>query len=84
VYDEILVIFAGTRGYLDRVPVGRVQEWEKKFLTFIRDQKPEIRKSIENEKDLSDNIIQQIDSAIKEFNAQHDFIRIEDEAGVLV
>jgi F-type H+-transporting ATPase subunit alpha len=84
VYDEILVIFAGTRGYLDRVPVGRVQEWEKKFLTFIRDQKPEIRKAIEAEKDLSDNIVQQIDSAIKEFNAQHDFIRIEDEAGVLV
>jgi F-type H+-transporting ATPase subunit alpha len=84
VFDEVLVIFAGTRGYLDRVPVGRVQEWEKKFLTFIRDQKPEIRKAIESEKDLSDNIVQQIDSAIKEFNAQHDFIRIEDEAGVLV
>jgi F-type H+-transporting ATPase subunit alpha len=84
VVDEVLVIFAGTRGHLDRVPVGRVQEWEKKFLTFVRDQKSEIRKTITSEKDLSDATIQQIEAAIKEFNAQHDFIRMEDEAGVLV
>nr|MBA3481007.1 F0F1 ATP synthase subunit alpha [Pirellulales bacterium] len=84
VVDEVLVIFAGTRGYLDQVPVNRVQEWEKKFLQFARDQKAEIRKAIETEKDLSDSTIQQIDAAIKEFNAQHDFIRVEDEAGVLV
>jgi F-type H+/Na+-transporting ATPase subunit alpha len=84
VVDEVLVIFAGTRGYLDQVPVGRVQEWEKTFLQFIRDQKSEIRTTIETEKDLTDATIQQIDAAIKEFNAQHDFIRVEDEAGVVV
>jgi F-type H+-transporting ATPase subunit alpha len=73
VVDQILVIFAGTRGYLDRVPVNRVQEWEKLFLTFMRDQKPEIRKAIREKKDLSDDIVEQIKGALGEFNAQHSF-----------
>jgi len=84
VVDEVLVIYAGTRGHLDRVPVPRVQEWEQKFLTFMRDQKPEIRKAIDETKDLSDETIQQIEAAIKEFNAQHDFVRVEEQAAVLV
>ena len=43
VIDQVLVIFAGTRGYLDKVPVERVQDWEEKFLTFMSDQKSEVR-----------------------------------------
>jgi F-type H+-transporting ATPase subunit alpha len=84
VVDEVLVIFAGTRGHLDRVPVNRVQEWEDKFLTFMRDQKPEVRKAINETKDLSDDSIRQIEASIAEFNAQHDFIRKEEAAAVLV
>jgi F-type H+-transporting ATPase subunit alpha len=80
VVDEVLVIYAGTRGHLDRVPVNRVQQWEKAFLTFMRDQKGEIRKTINDTKDLSDDTIQQIESAIREFNAQHDFVKAEDES----
>jgi F-type H+-transporting ATPase subunit alpha len=84
VVDEVLVIFAGTRGHLDRVPVNRVQEWEEKFLTFMRDQKSEVRKAINDTKDLNEDIIRQIESSIAEFNAQHDFVREEEEAAVLV
>jgi F-type H+-transporting ATPase subunit alpha len=74
VVDEVLVIYAGTRGHLDRVPVNRVQEWEKKFLTFMKDQHPEIGKAIKDSKDLSDDTISKIESAIGAFNAQHDFV----------
>jgi F-type H+-transporting ATPase subunit alpha len=80
VVDQILIIFAGTRGYLDRVPVNRVQEWEKLFLTFIRDQKPEIRKAIREQKDLTDAIVDQIKGALGEFAAQHTFAAAEEEA----
>ncbi|HYO24985.1 MAG TPA: F0F1 ATP synthase subunit alpha [Lacipirellulaceae bacterium] len=79
VFDEILVIFAGTRGHLDRVPVGRVQEWEKAFLTFIRDQKPEIRNTLRDKKDLTDELTAQIESAIKEFEKQHNFAMTEEQ-----
>jgi F-type H+-transporting ATPase subunit alpha len=83
VIDEVLVIYAGTRGHLDRVPVARVQEWEQKFLTFMHDQHPEIRKAIDDTKDLSDDTIAKIESAIKAFNAQHNFIEEEEAVAVM-
>jgi F-type H+-transporting ATPase subunit alpha len=82
VVDEVLVIYAGTRGHLDKVPVNRVQEWEKTFLTFMADQKPEVRNVIAESKDLSDDTIQQIEASIKEFNTQHDFVVVDEEAAI--
>ncbi len=80
VVDEVLVIYAGTRGHLDKVAVNRVQEWEKTFLTFMKDQKPEIRQAIADSNDLSDDTTQQIEAALKEFNSQHDFVVVDEEA----
>ncbi len=70
VVDQVLVIFAGTRGFLDKIPVERVQEWEEKFLTFMSDQKPEIRDELADKKDLDDNLTDKIKSAIEEFGTQ--------------
>jgi F-type H+-transporting ATPase subunit alpha len=70
VTDEVLMIFAGTRGHLDDVPLTRVAEWERDFLTFMRDQKPAIRKKIVETKDLDDAAMNELTAAIKEFKAQ--------------
>ncbi|MDO4582827.1 MAG: F0F1 ATP synthase subunit alpha [Planctomycetia bacterium] len=35
VTDQVLSIYAATRGYLDKVPVSRVQEYEAKMLEYI-------------------------------------------------
>ncbi|HKD38617.1 MAG TPA: F0F1 ATP synthase subunit alpha, partial [Pirellulales bacterium] len=70
VTDEVLMIFAGTRGHLDDVPLPRVAEWEKDFLTFMRDQKPAIRKKIVETKDLDDAAMSELTAAIGEFKAQ--------------
>jgi F-type H+-transporting ATPase subunit alpha len=70
VIDQVLVIFAGTRGYLDKLPVDRVLEWEGKFLTFMSDQKAEVRKELADKKDLDDALIAKIRASIDEFNAQ--------------
>ncbi len=79
VVDEVLVIFAGTRGHLDRVPVNRVQEWEKAFLTFMKDQKSEVRKAIRDKQDLTDDIAKMIESSLKEFASQHKFAMSEEQ-----
>ncbi len=70
VVDQVLVIFAGTRGFLDDIPVDRVQEWEQKFLTFMTDQKPEIRDELADKKDLDDELTEKIKAAIEEFGTQ--------------
>jgi len=71
VIDQVLIIFAGTRGFLDKVPVTQVGDWEKKFLTFIRDQKPEIRQKIQDDQDLDEATIGALTAAIGEFQKQY-------------
>ncbi|MEX0586069.1 MAG: F0F1 ATP synthase subunit alpha, partial [Pirellulales bacterium] len=70
VYDEIFSIYAGTRGHLDKIPVHRVAEWEKGFLVFMRDQKPEIRRKLEASQDMEEATSQLLEAAIKEYQAQ--------------
>jgi F-type H+-transporting ATPase subunit alpha len=71
VVDQVLSIFAGNQGHLDDVPRTEVAQWEKGFLTFMRDQKPEIRNRIAETKDLDDASMQAINQAIKEYKAQY-------------
>src|SRR5207302_8697 len=33
VIDQVMIIFAGARGYLDKVPAKQVAAWEQQFLT---------------------------------------------------
>ncbi|MEL6586670.1 MAG: F0F1 ATP synthase subunit alpha, partial [Pseudomonadota bacterium] len=40
--EIVCVIFAGTNGYLDDVPVGDVGKWEAGLLAFLRTQKKDI------------------------------------------
>jgi F-type H+-transporting ATPase subunit alpha len=71
VADQVLILFAATRGHLDDVPVAEVQSWEKKFLTFMRDQKPEIRDTLIDTQELGDDLSEQITAAISEFKTQY-------------
>jgi F-type H+-transporting ATPase subunit alpha len=70
VIDQVMVIYAGTRGYLDQVARNEVLVWEKAFLTFIKDQKPEVRKKIEDTKDLDADAEKALVAAINEFKLQ--------------
>ena len=38
--DQVMSIFAGTRGYLDKVPVNQVPEWEEQFLGLRKAEPP--------------------------------------------
>lgn len=84
VIDQVLVMYAGTRGYLDKVPINRVAEWEGKFLTFMSDQKPEVAAALRESLDLTPEIEEQIKTSVKEFEQQHDFIPEDEEATATV
>ncbi len=71
VVDQILIIFAGTQGYVDKVPVSEVAQWEEGFLTFMRDQKPEVRDRLAQRQELDDALRSSIEAAIKEFQMQY-------------
>ncbi len=70
VVDQVLSIYAGNQGHLDQVPRNQVAAWEKAYLTFIKDQKPEIRKKIVDTKDLDADAMKALDAAIADFKKQ--------------
>jgi F-type H+-transporting ATPase subunit alpha len=70
VVDQVLSIYAGTRGHLDAVPRDQVADWEKGFLTFVRDQVPELRQRIVESKELDAESERQLEAAIAEFKRQ--------------
>jgi F-type H+-transporting ATPase subunit alpha len=71
VIDQVLMIYAGTRGHLDKIPTKEVQAWEKGFLTFMHDQKQEVWNDLAEKKDMTDEITKKVEAAIKEFQAQY-------------
>ena len=70
VVDQVLSIYAGTKGHLDSVPVDQVSRWESEFITFMHDQKSEVRQMILDGGDLTDEVTAAIEAAIAEFQAQ--------------
>jgi F-type H+-transporting ATPase subunit alpha len=48
--NQIVVIFAGTRGYADNVPLERMRQWETSLLRYMDTSHPEIGNSITEEK----------------------------------
>src|SRR5210317_180924 len=51
IVDQILSIFAGTRGFLDDVPVKEVAKWETDFLRFMRNAKSDVWQMVDENKD---------------------------------
>ncbi len=53
VEEQVIAIFAGTRGYLDRIQVGQVGEFERRLISEIKSRAPEIVNAIRTELQIS-------------------------------
>ena len=52
VEEQVISIFAGTRGYLDRIQVNQVGEFERRLLADIKSRAPEIVEAIRNDREI--------------------------------
>jgi F-type H+-transporting ATPase subunit alpha len=75
VVDQIMVIYAGTNGHLDKVPVDQVRRWEEEFLEFIHTKKRDVWENLDQNKDNGDAMkkadnetTQMVIAALQEFN----------------
>ncbi len=67
---EVTIIYALTNGYLDDVPVDRVQKWEAELHRFMDASHPEILEAIGRDRDLKDETVAQLKTALDEFKRQ--------------
>jgi F-type H+-transporting ATPase subunit alpha len=70
VIDQIMIIYAGNSGALDKVDRRKVKDWEDQFLKFMKEQKPEARALLAKEKKMTDEVVKQLDAAIAAFGPQ--------------
>jgi len=67
VTDQVLSIYAGTRGHLDKIPVNEVHAWEAGFLKFVRNQRSDLWRRIDETKDLTNESMTELEAAVAEF-----------------
>ncbi|MCB2097238.1 MAG: F0F1 ATP synthase subunit alpha [Parvularculaceae bacterium] len=71
VEEQVCVIFAGVRGYLDKMPKNRVQEFEKEFLRHLHADHAGLLKTVREtgklEKADEDKLVSILDSFVKKF-----------------
>jgi F-type H+-transporting ATPase subunit alpha len=68
--EQVAVIYAGTQGYLDKVPVARVREWEAGFVRYLRSERADVLSEIDKKKALDDGLFERLKAAISTFNHQ--------------
>jgi F-type H+-transporting ATPase subunit alpha len=69
--EQVAVIYAGTQGFIDKVPTAKVKDWEAAFVRFLRSERPGVLAAIEEKKALDDNLFARLKAAISTFNHQY-------------
>jgi F-type H+-transporting ATPase subunit alpha len=67
VEEQVIAIFAGTRGYLDKISVGQVGEFERRLLSEIKADAPDIVSAIRTEKAISGDTEKKLVSFLDKF-----------------
>jgi F-type H+-transporting ATPase subunit alpha len=69
VEEQIVLIYAGTRGYLDKIETANVGRYERELVTFLRAKKADLLKAIVDKKDIGkDGIEDKIKASLEEFS----------------
>ena len=67
VEEQVVSIFSGVRGYLDRIEVSQIGRFEQEFMNEIREKKPEILTAIRDSGDISSDVDKQLSDFLEDF-----------------
>src|SRR5262252_4897286 len=67
---QVAIIFAGTNGYLDVVPVSEIRAFETELYSFLESRYPQVLRGIAEKKQLDDQLKGTLNESVKEFASQ--------------
>jgi F-type H+-transporting ATPase subunit alpha len=70
VEQQVVLIYAGTNGMLDQIPVEQVQAWETQLYRFLETRHSALMTGLAEKKTLDDELKTRLESALKEFAGQ--------------
>ena len=68
IVDQVLTIWAANHGYMDKVSVEQVKEWQAEFINYCRSSQLKLVNEIEKEKELSKKHETALDKVAETFN----------------
>ncbi|MCG6111655.1 MAG: F0F1 ATP synthase subunit alpha [Paracoccus sp.] len=68
--EIVIVIYAGTKGYIDQVPVREIVAWEEGLIQFLRSQKSDLLDDMtRNDRKVSGDLENAIKAVLDEYNS---------------
>jgi F-type H+-transporting ATPase subunit alpha len=64
---QVLILYAGTKGYLDEYPVDVLAKYEAGLYTFIEDRYPQVFSDLKEKQEISDDLDKQISEALNAY-----------------
>jgi F-type H+-transporting ATPase subunit alpha len=66
--NQVIVIFAGTQGYADPVPLEDMRRWETELLRYMETSHPQVGRDIADKKRITDETMEPLREALKQFS----------------
>lgn len=67
VEDQIVIVFAGTKGFVDKLPLSSLKRYEQELFTFLKANHAEILSGIRTKKVLDDDLTKKLHAALTAF-----------------
>jgi F-type H+-transporting ATPase subunit alpha len=67
VEKQVLIIFAGTNGFVDELPLTALKKYERELYSFMESKHPEIFADILKKRELDNDLRAQLTKAVEEF-----------------
>jgi F-type H+-transporting ATPase subunit alpha len=69
VEQQVMVVYAGTQGYLDDVALNRIEEFQDEFLKFVDTRASAVRQGLAEKKELTAELEAQLKQALTDFKS---------------
>jgi F0F1-type ATP synthase alpha subunit len=70
VEEQVVILYAGSSGALDTVPLNRVAEFEKKYLAHLRANHGDVLESLRAEKKWTDALQKKLDDVVTRLRSE--------------
>jgi len=70
VEKQVLIIYAGNRGFLDEFPVNKIKKYERELYAYMEKERPQLLRQIAEKKTIDPALDEAIAGALQEFNAR--------------
>ena len=68
VENQVVMIYAGTNGFLDQLPESALKKYETELFRFVETSHPDLLPELRSKRELTDDIKERLEAALREFN----------------